>query len=263
MTELVILINLIGAVFSFMVEMSYWIYVAAFGLGILSGLSPTLIRVYTDIISEVARTTRNEMDVAIRSLLFCAGILPAALIAFVILSSTPMFHVLGIVLGFAIALNLFNTGLHVFNSYTRIDKYIKSKFMYLDAFSVLKMGVIHGIGKFSDSVPFFIPAVCLAIVTGSFFQSLFLFILFYAGIVVSFVVLLVLALLRFNIFRWFESQLVTQVYFFAAGGTTMGVSVWLFWVLRDIITVRITFFLVLILIIFSGILIGHNRRIVY
>jgi cytochrome c biogenesis protein CcdA len=113
------------------------VFLLGFTLGILSGLSPTLMGIYTDIVSEIARTTRKEMDVVIRSLIFCAGVLTITCGVFVVLGSTLFLHFLGILLGFAVALNLFNTGLHTFNSYTRVDNYIKAKFIYLDSFSVL------------------------------------------------------------------------------------------------------------------------------
>ncbi|MGD2250781.1 MAG: hypothetical protein PVF58_20480 [Candidatus Methanofastidiosia archaeon] len=234
-----------------------------FTLGILSGLSPTLMGVYTDIVSEVARTTRKEMDVVFRSLIFCTGMLLITFGVFIGLESTLFLHFLGILLGFAVALNLFNTGLHTFNSYTRVDNYIKAKFIYLDSFSVLKLGVIHGVGKFPDSVPFFIPFLCVTIMNASFVQGLFWVILFSAGIVTSFVIVLLLAILQYNIFRKFESQIVNQIYFCAAGGVTIMCTVWLFWELLDKITAHIAFILILLVIMVSGVLIGYKRRIVY
>ena len=62
-----------------------WIhFVISLVLGLFSGLSPTLMSVHADIISEVARTTRREMDVVVRSLLFYVGIFAVQLCLFLV-----------------------------------------------------------------------------------------------------------------------------------------------------------------------------------
>lgn len=238
-------------------------YITALVLGLLSGLSPTLMGVHTDIISEVARTTREEKDVVTRSLLFYAGIFAIAFCVFFVFSAEAVYQTVGAFFGFVIFLNLLNSALHSFNSYTRIDLYIKAQFITLEPASALKLGLFHGLGKFSDSVPFFIPVLYLIGSRGSLSQDVIVFVLFLTGIVIVYVLLLVLAIVQLNIFRRVGEEWVRQVYFSAAGLLAMAVSVLVFLEVMHEFNLRITFFLMVIIIVISGVLIGFKRRIVF
>ena len=237
-------------------------YVAALILGLISGLSPTLLCVYTDIISEVARTTRREMDVVFRSLLFCAGIFAVSFCVFLIFSIKIVYQTTGALFGFVIFLNLLNSALHSFNSYTRIDLFIKAQFITLEPASVVKLGLFHGLGKFSDSLPLFFPVLYLVIVRGSFFQDVSICVLFFLGIVIIYVLLLVLAIVQLNLFRRLSGGQVSTLYFLATSFLVMIVSVFFFLEVLPELNLWMTLFLVVVVTVVSGVLIGFKRRIV-
>ena len=238
-------------------------FVLALILGLVSGLSPSLMRVHADIISEVARTTREETDVVMRSLLFCVGIFVCAFCLFVVVDGVEGFHFLAVLLGLAVSVNLLNSGLHSFNSYTSIDLYIKAKFIALDAGSVLKLGFLHGIGKFSDSVPLFVPLLFLGITRGHFLQDFILVVLFCAGIIVVYVILLVLAIMQINLFKKLKEESFSKVFFSASGLVVITTSVWLLWEILGEVAVGVAVVLTLVVIAVSGVLIGFKRRIIY
>ncbi len=238
-------------------------YLVALGIGVISGLSPTLLIMHADIITEVARTTRQELDVVVRSVLFYVGIFCCAFCLFFVFDVVSPLHFVAVLLGFAISVNLLNSGLHSFNSYTNIDLYIKAKFITLDSDSVFKMGFLHGVAKFSDSVPLFIPLMYCVITRGAFTQDVILALLFCAGIILSYCILFVLALVQVNLFRTFRNELVSQVYFSAAGLVVMAASVWLLWGILDALNVGVAFVLTVIVVVASGVLIGFKRRIIY
>lgn len=238
-------------------------YLVALGIGVVSGLSPTLMKMHADIIAEVASTTRQELDVVVRSVLFYVGIICCAFCLFFVFDVVGSLHFVAVLLGFAISVNLLNSGLHSFNSYTSIDLYIKAKFITLDSDSVLKMGFLHGIAKFSDSVPLFIPLMYFVITRGAFTQDVVLALLFCAGIIVSYCILFVLALVQINLFRKLRNEQVSLMYFSAAGLVVMAASVWLLWEILDTLNVGIALVLTVIVVVTSGVLIGFKRRIIY
>jgi hypothetical protein len=250
-------LNLLGGDYEW-----YYFFIALF-LGLLSGISPILMRVHSDIISEVARTTREESDVFARSLIFYVGILAVTALLFFIFNMSVYLHFVLALFGVAIFVNLLNSGLHSFNSYTKVDLFIKATFLTLDSSSVLKLGLLHGIAKFSDSVPFFFPVMCLVIARGSFSQDLVFFILFLTGIVLSYVIILSLAMARINLFKKFRTNLFNQLYFVFSGLIVMGCSVWLFWQVSDELNVYVGLIAVVAAIVITGMLIGFKRRIVY
>lgn len=238
-------------------------FVIALGLGLLSGCSPTLMQMHSDIISEVARTTRQELDVVLKSLLFYGGIFAIILLLFFIFNTGTYLNFLAVLFGFFISVNLLNSGLHSFNSYTRIDLYLKAKFIALDSFSVLKLGLLHGIAKFPDSVPFFIPVMYVILVKGAYIEDLVMGLLFLTGIVAVYVVILLLAIKGRNLFRTFKTAAVEQLYFSVTGIAVMGVALVLFWEVFAAVNVVVVFIFVSVVIVGSGILIGFNRRIIY
>ncbi len=237
-------------------------FLAALVLGLLSGLSPTLMEMHGDIISEVARTTREETDVVMRSLLFFVGIFCIVLCLFFVFG-IGLFSFLAPLLGIALALNLLNSGLHSFNSYTKIDLYIKAKFITLESSSVLKLGGLHGMLKFPDSVPMFLPLLYFVITRGKFSQDLILCVLFCTGIVVSYLVILVLAIVQINLFKTFRNERFSQLYFSVSGLFVMAVSVLLLWEIMNEIHLWIAVVCAVIVISISGVLIGFKRRIIY
>lgn len=239
---------------------SWYNFLLALALGVVSGFSPTFMNVHSDIIAEVGRTTRRESDVFVRSLIFYAGIFAVAFCLFVALIN---FHFGTVLLGFVISMNLLNSGLHFFNSYTKIDSFIKSKFMTLNAYPVLKLGALHGAVKFPDSAPFFIPLLYLAIIGGSLSKDFIIFGLFLFGIVLSYVVVLVLAIVELNLFRKFKDQLVNQLYFAMSGIAVMVISAQLLWEIMDELNMMVSLVLLGIVVCGSGILIGLKRRIIY
>lgn len=234
--------------------------VIAFILGMVSALSPTLMSVHSDIISDVARTTRKEMDVVMRSLLFYAGIWVIAACLFLILSNKAMYYIIGPFFGFVLSLSLLNSALHSFNSYTRIDLYIKAKIITIESTSALKLGLLHGIGKFPDSLPLFFPL--LYIVSGAFSSNLGALMLFFLGMAACYAVILLLAIVQINLFRKLAEG-ISQLYFFGAGLLVMTTSIFLFLEAADEFNFLIGLILVVLVTIVSGILVGFKRRIVY
>ncbi len=236
-------------------------FIISLGLGLFSGLSPTLMSVHADIISEVARTTRREMDVVLRSLLFYVGIFAVQLCLFFIFE-IDFFYFVAVLLGFVLSLNLLNSGLNSFNSYTRVDLYIKAKFITLEPQSVLKLGFLHGVVKFPDSVPFFLVLLWLVITRGSLSEDVYMGLLFFAGILISYFLVFVMAIVQVNLFRTFKEDLLGKFYFSVSGISVMGVSLWMLWEIRDEISVWIGVVMAAIVIVVSGVLVGLKRRIV-
>ena len=236
-------------------------FIISLGLGLLSGLSPTLMGVHADIISEVARTTRREMDVVLRSLLFYVGIFAVQLSLFFIFE-IDFLNFVAVFLGFVLSINLLNSGLHSFNSYTRIDLYIKAKFITLEPLSVLKLGFLHGVVKFPDSVPFFLVLLWLVITRGSLSEDVYMGLLFFAGIVISYFLVFVMAIVQVNLFRTFKEDLLSKLYFSVSGISVMGVSLWMLWEIRDDISIWIGVVVAAVVIVLSGVLVGFRRRIV-
>lgn len=246
-----------------LLEYEWYHFLVALLLGLLSGLSPTLMRVHADIIAEVARTTRQEIDVVVRSLLFCAGIFCIAFCLFFVFDVIGYLHFAAVLVGIVFSLNLLNSGLHAFNSYTRIDLYIKAKFITLEPASLLKLGGLHGLLKFSDSVPLFLPVMYLVITRGGLSQDFILCALFFIGIIVSYLVILVLAIIQVNLFRTFKDELVSQVYFSVSGLFVMAMSGLLLWEILDEVHVGAALTLTVAVVVVSGVLIGFKRRIIY
>ena len=236
-------------------------FIISLGLGLLSGLSPTLMGVHADIISEVARTTRREMDVVLRSLLFYVGIFAVQLCLFFIFE-IDFLNFVAVFLGFVLSINLLNSGLHSFNSYTRIDLYIKAKFITLEPLSVLKLGFLHGVVKFPDSVPFFLVLLWLVITRGSLSEDVYMGLLFFTGIVISYFLVFVMAIVQVNLFRTFKEDLLSKLYFSISGISVMGVSLWMLWEIRDDISIWIGVVVAAVIIVVSGVLVGFKRRIV-
>ena len=186
-----------------------------------------------------------------------------ALVLFFIFNLNTYLSFLAVVFGFFISINLLNSGLHSFNSYTKIDPYIKATFITLDSFSVLKLGLIHGIAKLPDSIPFFIVVIYVVVMKGVFVEDLVVCLLFLTGIVIVYAVFLFLATRGRNFFRILGDAAVEQVYYAAAGITSMGVAVALFWELFTAVNVTVVFIIVFAVIVGAGILIGFHRRIIY
>jgi glutaredoxin/cytochrome c biogenesis protein CcdA len=236
-------------------------FIISLVLGLFSGLSPTLMDVHADIISEVARTTRREMDVVLRSLLFYVGIFAVQLCLFFIFE-IDFFHFVAVLLGFVLSLNLLNSGLHSFNSYTSIDLYIKARFITLEPQSVLKLGFLHGVVKFPDSVPFFLVLLWLIITRGSLSEDVYMGLLFFAGIVISYFLVFVMAIVQVNLFRAFREELLSKFYFSVSGIAVMAASLWLLWEIQDEISIWTGVVFAAVVLVVSGVLIGFKRRIV-
>ncbi|MBU7017705.1 MAG: thioredoxin family protein [Theionarchaea archaeon] len=236
-------------------------FIISLGLGLLSGLSPTLMNVHADIISEVARTTRREMDVVLRSLLFYVGIFAVQICLFFIFE-IDFLHFMAVLLGFVLSLNLLNSGLHSFNSYTRIDLYIKAKFITLEPQSVLKLGFLHGLVKFSDSVPFFLVLLWFIITRGSLSEDIYVGLLFFLGIVLSYFLVFAMAIVQVNLFRTFKEELLGKIYFTVSGIAVMAISLWMLWEIQDEISIWTGVILAAAVIVVSGVLVGFKRRIV-
>lgn len=241
----------------------WYYFLIALVLGFLSGVSPTLMGVHTDIIDEVGRTTREETEVIFRSLLFYSGILVTAFCLFLVLDVVLSFPFVAVLLGIVVSLNLLNSGLHSFNSYTRIDLYIKTKFITLGPFSVLKLGLLHGIAKFSDSVPMFLPLMYIIITEGAFIQDLGLFLLLCTGIILSYAVILLLAIVQINLFKKFKNERISQVYFCVSGLSVMAVSLLLLWEILEEAHILTALILTVLVTVVSGVLMGFRRRVVY
>ncbi|MGC1121268.1 MAG: thioredoxin family protein [Candidatus Methanofastidiosia archaeon] len=238
----------------------YW--VLALILGMVSGLSPTLIILHSDIISEVARTTRDELDVLLRSLVFYAGIFAVITLLFLVLNSGPYLRLAAALLGFASAINLLNSGLHTFNSYTKIDLYIRAHFIGLNSLSTLKLGFLHGFVKFPDSAPLFMGIIYLTALKGRFVYDTALFVLFLVGITISYVVILLLAMAQINLFKPLSNQSLSQLYFTGAGIGVVGVSILLFWETVESLSIVVTFAAILLTLVAGGLLIGFKRRLI-
>lgn len=244
-------------------DYEWYHYLVSLILGLVSGLSPTLMGMHADIISEVARTSRNEIDVVMRSLLFYVGILTVAFCLFYVFNSIYSLHIVVVFLGFVLSINLLNSGLHSFNSYTRIDLYIKAKYITLEPRSVVYLGFLHGFLKFADSVPLFIFLMWLVITRGSFADDLIVVLLFCAGVVILYFIMLTMAIAQINLFRQFKDSFASQIYFSLAGFAVMAGSLWLLWEIRNEIVVWVAVILTVVVAGLSGILIGFKRRIVY
>ncbi|MBU7014630.1 MAG: thioredoxin family protein [Theionarchaea archaeon] len=238
----------------------YW--VLAVVLGMVSGLSPTLMGLHSDVISEVARTTRDELDVMLRSLVFYAGIFAVITPLFLILDSGPYLRLAAALLGFASAINLLNSGLHTFNSYTKIDLYTRTHFISFNSLSTLKLGFIHGFAKFPDSAPLFMGIIYLTALKGRFVYDTALFILFLSGITISYIVILLLAMAQINLFRFLNGQPLSQLYFAGAGIGVMSASVLLFWEIVESLDIVVAFATVFLALAAGGILIGFKRRLI-
>lgn len=238
----------------------YW--VLALILGMASGLSPTLMTLHSDIISEVARTTRDELDVLLRSLVFYVGIFAVMTVLFLILNDGDYARLAAAVLGFACAINLMNAGLHTFNSYTKIDLYIRAHFISLNSLSTLKLGFLHAVAKFPDSAPLFMGIIYLAALKGKFVYDIGLFILFLTGITVAFVLVLLLAMAQISSFKSLSSQSLSKLYFTSAGIGVMCVSILLFWETVESFNIIVAFVIVLLALAAGGLLIGFKRRLI-
>jgi thiol-disulfide isomerase/thioredoxin len=238
----------------------YW--VLAVILGMASGLSPTLMTLHSDIISEVARTTRDELDVLLRSLVFYAGIFAVITPLFLVLDSGVYLLLAAVLLGFASAINLLNSGLHTFNSYTKVDLYIRAHFINLNSLSTVKLGFLHGFAKFPDSAPLFMGIIYLTALKGRFYYDTALFILFLSGIIISYVVTLLLAMAQINLFKLLSNQSLSQLYFASAGIGVMGVSVLLFWEIVESLNIVVAFAAIVLTLIAGGLLVGFKRRLI-
>jgi cytochrome c biogenesis protein CcdA len=238
----------------------YW--VLAVILGMVSGLSPTLMNLHSDIISEVAKTSRDELDVLLRSLVFYAGIFVVLTLLFLVLDSGVYLLLAAVLLGFASAISLLNSGLHTFNSYTKIDLYIRAHFISLNSLSTLKLGFLHGVAKFPDSAPLFMGIVYLTALKGRFVYDTAVFILFLTGIIISYVVILLLAMAQINLFRPLSNQKLSQLYFASAGIGVMAVSILLFWEIVESLDIVVAFAAILLTLLAGGLLIGFKRRII-
>jgi cytochrome c biogenesis protein CcdA len=232
-------------------------------LGLISGLSPTLLKNYSDIISEVAQTTRQEKDVIIRSLLFCGGVFAVLICLFFILTSLEFFSFLTVLLGTVVVINLLNSALHAFNSYTRIDLILRAKFTSFTSLSSLQIGLLHGIAKFPDSAPLFLVMVYLAITRGSTGQDIQILVLYLSGILLSYGTLLLYALFRVNIFRKFSHNRFMQVYFMSSAFFVLVTSVLLMWNIKTTVDTSLAILLTGIIMVISGVLIGFKKRIIY
>ncbi len=231
-------------------------------LGLLSGFTPTVMSVHGEVISEVARTTRQEIDVVIRSFIFYAGIFAVLFCLFTTFSVFSVYiSFLLPLLGFVAALNLLNSAFHSFNSYTRVDLFIKAKFITLGPGSMLNLGLLHGVGKFSDSAPMFVPMLFFVIREGSFFQDLLILVVFYAGVLLSYSVVFALAVVQFNLFRKFKDEVVGRLYFCMCGLLVMTSSAFLFLEVLELNFLVGTVSMLVVII--SGAMIGFKRRLVY
>jgi hypothetical protein len=237
-------------------------FLAALVLGVVSGFSPTLMKMHAGIITEVARTTRQETDVVVRSLLFYAGILCSAGCLSVLFAAVDFLHFVAVLFGVVISVNLLNSGLHSFNSYTNVDLYMRTHLIRLEPDSVLKVGFVHGVAKFSDSVPMFLPLLYLIITRGSFAEDITQVLLFCGGIVLTYCTLFALALVQVNLFRIFREELASQLYFSVSGLLVMATSVWLLWEILNSIDVGPALILTVMVVVISGALIGFKRRII-
>lgn len=232
-------------------------------LGLLSGFTPTVMSVHGEVISEVARTTRQEIDVVIRSFIFYAGIFAVLFCLFTMFSIFSAYiSFLLPLLGFVTALNLLNSAFHSFNSYTRVDLFIKAKFITLSPGSMLNLGLLHGVGKFSDSAPMFVPMLYFVVREGSFSQDFLILVVFYAGVLLSYIMVFALAVVQLNLFRKFKDEVVGKVYFCGCGLVVMASSVFFFLEVQEL-NVLVGTVMVLVVIIISGAMIGFKRRLVY
>lgn len=232
-------------------------------LGVLSGLSPTLLKIHADIITEVAHTTRQETDVIIRSLLFNGGLFFVIISLFLLLTRIPAFSFIAVLLGIVVGINLLNSALHAFNSYTRIDIILKAKFISYTPGTAIQLGFLHGIGKFSDSAPLFLVVVYLAITGRSIVPSLLLLLFYLLGILLTYTILLLYALFRVNIFRKFLGSVAKKGYFFPSALLVFTISSLLMWNIRSTVNTSLAISLTALVLILSGVIIGFKKRIIY
>ncbi|MBU7044662.1 MAG: hypothetical protein HXS47_13810 [Theionarchaea archaeon] len=232
-------------------------------LGMLSGLSPTLLKIHANIITEVAHTTRQETDVIIRSLLFNGGLFFVLTCLFLLLTLIPAFSFIVVLLGIVVGINLLNSALHAFNSYTRIDIILKTKFISYAPGSAVQLGFLHGIGKFSDSAPFFLVVVYLAITGGPIAPSLLLLLFYLLGILLTYGILLLYALFKVNVFRKFLGSGAKKGYFFPSALLVFTISSLLMWNIRSAVNTSLAISLTALVLILSGVIIGFKKRIIY
>lgn len=232
-------------------------------LGLITGLSPTLLKNQGDIISEVAQTTRQEKDVIIRSLLFYGGLFIVLICLFFILTGLEFFSFMTVLLGMVVMINLSNSALNAFNSYTRIDLILKAQFISFSPLSSLQVGLLHGVAKFADSAPLFLVLMYLAITRGSAGQDTLILILYLSGILLSYCILLLYALFRVNIFRKFAHNRFIQIYFISSAFFVLVTSGILMWEIKTTVNASLAILLTGIIIMISGVLIGFKKRIIY
>lgn len=232
-------------------------------LGIITGFSPTLLKNQGDIISEVAQTTRQEKDVIIRSLVFYGGLFIVLICLFFILTGLDFFSFMTVLLGMVVMINLSNSALNAFNSYTRIDLILKAKFISFTMLSSLQVGLLHGIAKFADSAPLFLVLVYLAITRGSTGEDTLILILYLSGILLSYCILMLYALFRVNIFRKFAHNRFIQIYFISSAFFVLVTSLMLIWEIKTTVNASLAILLTAIIIVISGVLIGFKKRIIY
>jgi cytochrome c biogenesis protein CcdA len=232
-------------------------------LGLISGLSPTLLKTHADIISEVAQTTRQETDVIIRSLLFNGGIFLVLCPLFFILTSSDMFSLVTVLLGVVIGFNLLNSALRAFNSYTRIDIILKAKFVTYASGKSLQIGILHGLGKCADSAPLFLVVVYLTHPHGSFTNTILLLMLFLLGIVLTYLIFFLYALIGVNIFRKFTHNRIKQGFFMSCALLVLITAVMHMWDIRTTVNTSLAIVLTCILLVTSGAIIGFKKRIIY